>query len=180
MLVKDVLETAAYVLGREDLVAQLHVGTQPTGDLSTLLRCYNLIENELALDYFPLRREDSFTVVEGKIPFSAFPFSPVEILTVKENCKEVEFCYYPHAIGVSAERVTVSYTFAPKEKEMEEESPFTGKVSARLFAYGIASEFCLAVGQFSEAATWDQKYREAIRAANVSRKKKCMRSRRWE
>ncbi|MBO5045842.1 MAG: hypothetical protein J6C93_03125 [Clostridia bacterium] len=180
MLVKDVMESAAYALGREDLVAQLHSCTgTPSGDLATLLRCYCLIENEIALDYFPLFREDVFHVEEGKILFSAFPFAPVEILRVADERGEISFSIYPQYLSVCGKSVTVSYTYAPEEKGIDDECTLSPRVSKRLLSYAIASEFCLSVGQFSEAATWENKYREAVRAANVSRKKRKMRSRRW-
>lgn len=37
--------------------------------------------------------------------------------------------------------------------------------SPRLFAYGIAAEYCLACGLFEEAAVWDKKYKDALTAA---------------
>ena len=51
MTVKEVLALAAENLGREDLSAQLSADSvQADGEIKALLRCYNLVENEVALD----------------------------------------------------------------------------------------------------------------------------------
>ncbi len=57
MKVKEVIALAAENLGREDLSSELEtLDGAPEGELKSLLRCYNLVENEVALDYFPDRK----------------------------------------------------------------------------------------------------------------------------
>lgn len=186
MKVKSVLSQAAANLGREDLVAQIEdCASEPTGDLAALLRCFNLVENEIALDYFPLKREELLCAPHGTVPFRRFRFAPLSVVKV-EDCAGRTLPFELKAAclflpGYCARgRVRVVYTYSPVEKCFFGESSFGGRISARLLSFGVASEFCLARGQYAEAATWEKKYREALRAAGAVRKKLTVRGRRWE
>lgn len=185
MKVKSVLSLAAANLGREDLVAAVNdCAGEPFGEVASLLRCYNLIENEVALDYFPLKREEKVCAGGSVVPYSRFDYAPVTILSVAdENGCPILFETRPARIllpdSCSKERVIVTYHYSPKEKEFNDRSEFGGKISSRLLSFGVACEFCLSNGQYAEAATWEKKYREALRAANVSRRRLTVRSRRW-
>ncbi len=187
MKVRNVISLAAANLGREDLVAKAEdCAAGPAGELATLLRCYNLVENEVALDYFPLKTEETFGAEqrgsEGELPYSAFSFAPVEILSVKgESGIPLSFESRPTALLLpkNATRVAVSYHYSPKEKEWGDDAEAALQVSARLLAAGVCCEYCLIGGQYGEAATWEKKFREALRAANVAHKKLTVRSRRW-
>lgn len=183
MKVKEVLALAAANLGREELLKRFaDAAGEPTGELASLVRCYNLVENEIALDYFPLKAEESFSPDEdGVIAYSEFRYAPV---SVQEAVCDgpVPFELYPSYLKVGLRRkgpVTVRYTYSPAQKGWEDETAFSERISARLLSLGVASEFCLSRGQFSEAAMWEKRYREALRAANIVRKKLAVRSRRW-
>lgn len=182
MKVLDVISLAAENLGREDLAAQVNnCAAGPAGELSSLLRCYNLVENEVALDYFPLKQEETLAAGEGKVSFKDFSFSPVEVLWVKCGEAPVPFELRPDGLLVpkNATQVRILYTYSPKEKEWGDDCELGGKVSARLLSFGVCCEYCLTNGQYGEAAMWEKKYREALRAANMLRKKLSVRSRRW-
>lgn len=183
MTVKEVIELAAQCLGREDLseaVASLE--GEPEGEVKALVRCFNLVENEVALDYFPLRKEETFTPQTRELPYLGFASAPVDILGVTDGAgRAVEFEARTMNIYLPAEydKVTVTYSYAPAQKEIDGVSDFSGKVSARLLALGVAAEFCLTASRFSEAAMWDKRFRDALRAAGIIRRKLSMRSRRW-
>ncbi len=183
MKVRNVISLAAANLGREDLVAQAeNCAAEPAGELASLLRCYNLVENEIALDYFPLKREDILGAEEGEIPFSRFSRCPVEVLGVWENGgAPLSFETSVSALFVQKNdgRIKVSYTYSPKEKEWGDDWEVGEKISARLLSFGICCEFCLTGGQYGEAAMWEKKFRDALRAANTLHKRLSVRSRRW-
>ena len=75
MLIRDVLILATESLGRTDLAsavntaysAAVSAGTAPTGGTAVLLRCYRLVENEVALDHLPLRAEETLTPEDGSL-----------------------------------------------------------------------------------------------------------------
>ncbi len=183
MKVRNVLALAAANLGREDLIAMVNdCAGAPSGELSSLLRCYNLVENEIALDYFPLRWEEILPISCGEIPYEAFAYAPVEVLSAEEDGRRLGFALSASALrveGARTDRVKVRYLYSPAEKGWEDDCAFPEKISARLLSFGVCSEYCLTNGKFGEAAMWEKKFREALRAANVLRKKLSVRSRRW-
>ena len=183
MTVKEVVKLAAENLGRQDLSQRIDAQEEEVSEeVVSLLRCFNLVENEVALDYFPLKKEETFSPVSNRVSYTAFASAPVDILDVKDGSgNDVAF-----EIGSSQlffpkkhERVTVKYAYAPAQKKLEDESDFSGKISARLLSFGVAGEFCLTASRFSEAATWERRFLEALKAVNLIRRKLSMRSRRW-
>ncbi len=181
MLVKEVIMLAAANLGREDLVQSASALTHPMGELASLLRCYNLVENEIALEYLPLKREDVVHTQTCRLSFLSLSYAPVELISVKDDGgNDLPYTCYPDGIVLNRACVAhVYYSYSPAEKKWSDEGSFSGKVSARLLALGVTCEFCLSRGQFSEAAVWQKRYQEALRAAAFRRRKRVMRSRRW-
>ena len=185
MFVKEVLAVAAATAGRSDLATEIEKESPDVdAEILRLVRCYNLVENEIALDYFPLKHEETVTALDGIIPYSQLEFAPVTVFTVTGiGGDPLNFETRPAHIllsGMKGQRqMILSYSYSPKEKLITEDASFGEKISARLLAFGVACEFCLSNGQYAEAATWEKKYREALRAANVSRRRLSVRSRRW-
>lgn len=184
MTVKNILSLAAANLGREDLVAAVYdCAQEPWGEVASLLRCYNLVENEIALDYFPLKTEETLVSCGSVIPYARLQHAPVTILSVTdENGNAENFEVRPARIvltGCKNRKLKVVYTYSPAEKLFTDCCELGGKISARLLSFGVACEFCLTNGQFAEAAAWEKKYREALRAANTTRRPLSVRSRRW-
>ena len=181
--VKEIAALAAANLGREDLQRQAEtLAGKPEGELASLLRCYNLVENEIALDYYPLKREESFLPVSGRIAYTRFSRAPVRIISAKDrDGKPLSFTVYADGLELSppAAQAAVTYAYAPAEKAWEDDSEFSGIISARLLSFGVACEFCLSRGQVSEAALWEKRYRDALRAAGYPRGGLRVRSRRW-
>lgn len=183
MTVKEVIKLAAEILGREDLSeAAASLEGEPEGEVKSLVRCFNLVENEVALDYFPLRKEETFAPQSHEISYLGFSSAPVDVLKVTDRKgREIEYEIRTMNIFLPEmpDEVTVTYSYAPSRKKIDDNSDFSGKVSARLLALGVASEFCLTNSRFSEAAIWEKRFRDALRAAGIVRRKLSMRSRRW-
>ena len=87
MKVQEVVLTAAMELGIADAVrAYLDEGNE-TGKKQSelLLECFNLVENELALDYLPLRAEDTVDSASGKISYLMLRYAPVRVIKVTDE-----------------------------------------------------------------------------------------------
>ena len=132
MKVRNVISLAAASMGREDLVAMAeNCAAEPAGELASLLRCYNLVENEVALDYFPLKRRERFSVC-GVLPFSEFSSAPVEILEVKrEDGGPLSYDLRPDALAIAGGtgEISVLYTYVPKEKEWGDDAETAAQIS---------------------------------------------------
>lgn len=189
MTVKEVIALAAGCLTREDLIPALgkeegELTADEKSELDALLRAYNFVENEVALDYCALKKEETVAVSENKIRYSEFSSVPVNIRKVVCGGYLARFSAYPSYILLSdgwQGNATVVYDYIPKTKtSADEESEFTDQgVSARLMAYGVAAQYCLVNGETGRAAVWDKKFRDALRAKNLLRRTVSIRSRRW-
>ena len=188
MLIKDVLILAAEELGRADLVPGIEAacaappGTAPEGETATLLRCYHLTENEVALDHFPLKETQTFAPKGDAVLFTEFSRAPVDILEVRDGSgARVPFTVYPARLvlprGTGEARVT--YSYAPPRAGIADETAFSEKISARLLSYGVAGEYLLSGGRYAEAAVFDEKFHAALRAAGLERRKLSLCARRW-
>lgn len=182
MTVNEILVLAAGELGVEEKVKNYLEGTDEEGKNLTegLLRCFNLVENEVALDYLPLYCEEDVESETGAIRFDELSRGAVRILRITdESGNKLPFKLFPEYVKTQAGSVTVAYTYAPVKKAIGDDSDFVVQASPRLFAYGVASEYCLASGLFEEAAVWDKKYKDALAAAYRAKPSRIIRSRRW-
>ncbi len=182
MTVKEILLTAATELGfGEDAKAFLEEGVEDEiQKMELLLECFNLTENELALDYLPLYAEDTVSSSSGKILYSTFKKSPVHILQVQDTSgNPIKFKIFADGIKTQAGKVNVTYTYTPDKKTFEEESDYQIQASTSLMAYGVLSHYTLATGLFEESAIWEKKYKNAIEAVYRARPSERLRSRRW-
>lgn len=181
--VREVLAMAAENLGREDLVRAVYdCGGEPSGEVESLLNCFELVENEAAIDYFPLKTRECVKTEGGAIELSALSHPPVEILKVFRGHLSLPFEVLPKRIlvfGSRGEEVIVEYLYRPRKKRICDDSELSLRVSPRLLSFGVACEYLLKNGQFSEAAVFEKRYFDAMRAAKIAKRPLFLRSRRW-
>ena len=180
MTVEECVRLAAELLGIEKEISPETETETGMRKAALLLTCYNIVENELALDYLPLTAEDTIRSNTGVIEYESLKYPVVRIVEVKDGQGEnVDFHIFAKYLKTETGTVTVRYTYTPSKKTMEEESDFTAPVSSRLIAYGIAAEYAMANGLFEDASVWEKKYKQAIE--NAYRLQPCVRirSRRW-
>ena len=84
MTVKEIILAAAGELGLNEKVQAYLDGASENGKAETekLLHCFNLVENELALDYLPLYAEEEIENISGAVYYSEFSKRVVRILRV--------------------------------------------------------------------------------------------------
>ena len=184
MTVKEILLAAACQLAIGEEVGAYLLGTSTDSEAeakaTALLRCFNLVENEVALDYLPLLAEEEMESDTGVINYSALSREAARVLGVWDEWgNKLPFTLFPEYLKTQPQKVRVRYTYLPKEKSFDDESDFTLHASVRLLSYGVAAEYALANGLFEEAAVWDKKYKDSIKAAYSAKPPRRIRSRRW-
>lgn len=182
MTVKEIILAAAQELGLAEEVKGYLDGTSSDGQDVTeaLLRCFNLVENEVALDYLPLVAEEELETDTGAVFYSELSRAAVRIIKVTDGWgNEAEYKLFPEYLKTQAGKVKIRYTYTPREKTLEDSSDFLLYASVRLLAYGIAAEYSLSCGHFEDAAVWDKKYKDAVAAAYRGKPNKRIQSRRW-
>ena len=182
MTVKEVIFAAAAELGIYKEIQEYldYGGTEGEKNAELLLTCFNIVENELALDYFPLYAEGEVHSLTGRVEFSSFDRSVIRILRVTdEEGNKLKYTLFPSYLKTEPGTLKIAYTYTPETKAFSDDGDFYLQVSVRLMAYGVAAEYATATGLYEEAAIWDKKYKDAIEAAYRARPAERMRSRRW-
>ena len=182
MTVKEVVLAAATEIGcRTEVEAYYNTGAlNGEWKAKRLLECFNLVENELALDYLPLYAEDKIASGTGKIFYKNLTHDAVRIIGVTDSFGAAKkFTLYADHLITLPGTTNVFYTYTPKTKGIDEESDFYLYVSPRLLAYGVVAEYYLALGLITEAGVWDKKYKDAIEALYRSKTNKRIAGRRW-
>lgn len=172
MTVKNVLSLAIEELGIYNDVAEYLNSSSLNGssDARLLLKCFNTVENEIAVDYIPLIKEQTFEVVDG-INYNDFESTPSKILSVKnEGGRRVPYGIFANKIKTKKGKVIVKYNYIPKEKNIDGISDFASVISERIMAYGVMAEYLTAKGEYAEASVWEKKYRDALKSVHNVKK----------
>ena len=182
MTVREVVMKAAEELRIATEAANYFDGVDMHGEekAKLLLACFNMVESELALDYLPLTAEEKINSVSGQIQYSQLKNAPVRIVQVRDGKGEsIEFKLFAQYLQAQKGALTVVYTYTPGEKAINDDCEFPAHIAGRLMVYGIVAEYTLAMGEFSESALWDKKYKDAIEAAYEMKSGGRMPARRW-
>ena len=165
MKVSEVIELSAVLLDIE-LTEEVK---------NDLLKCYNLVEQELATDYFPILEVDKFFNVEDKIYFKDFTRKPYLIRGIQDfRGDKVDYRINPAYIEIKKNydggTFFVKYYYIPAEKSLYSTCTY-GAEYVSILKYGSAAEYCLQQGNFELAKIYSDKYKERIKLKGP--KKKC-------
>lgn len=121
-----------------------------------LLACFNVVENELAVDYIPLYATHQCS--SRVVYYSEFEYRPVRIVNC--NC---DFKIYPEFIEGKEDVVEIKYSYMPYSKSIYDECSY-GEKYLDCLAYGTVCEYLCSQGFFEEALLWKKKYKNQIQA----------------
>lgn len=157
MTVKEVVELSAELLGIE----------LTDENTEELLTCYNFVENELAMDYFPLRTLDMVLIKENEIKYADLKNKAWRIINVLDfQNDEVKYRLYPEYIELkknyNGHYFFVRYNYIPKEKVIDDNCDYDDRYK-QVLKYGVCAEYCLMQGNFELASMFDNKYKDGIK-----------------
>lgn len=157
MTVRKIIEESAELLGVE-LTEE---------NTENLLRSYNLIENELAIDYFPLRTVDKLLIKDNKIKYTELKNMPYRILKILDyQNDEVKYHIYTEYIELkknyNGAYFFVIYNYIPKEKSVDDNCEYDERYK-QVLKYGVCSEYCVQVGCFETASIFSEEYKRHIK-----------------
>lgn len=182
MDVTEVLDTAVGYLGLEDLCFSKNCAAALSDSRALkLLRAINLVNSEVASEYFPLLKEETVESTDGIIEYIAFSERVLDVVTVKsqDGCC-VRYKLFPSYLKTKeGGSYTVTYQYLPPKLEFSSLLPYDVKISPRLIALGVSSEYCLLSGMYEEGVMFDKKYREALRMALLTKGERTVKARGW-
>ncbi|HEY8443799.1 MAG TPA: hypothetical protein VIL24_03265 [Clostridia bacterium] len=171
MVLKDILIEAATLLKLDNVLALKELGgegedEQAKKDLELLKTCVNLVINEIASDYVPLKTVEQVLVKNSKIPYVNLSKTALNIKSVKDAYGQKRyFKVYPSYIYTDCEGVChIEYAYLPAYVEdLDERIEYqNSKITARIIALGAAREYCLIMSMYEEAQTWNARFKESL------------------
>lgn len=169
MKLKDIVKHAAVFLGLEKVVAYIENGTYSEDSnalysTDVLTRCANLVINELACSYFPMKKTETVESENGKAYYSSFTETPLEIKSVKTaNGEKAVYTVFPEYIATSDGTVEVEYEYLPANYDLNDNVGYSEKeIPSRVMAYGVAAEYSLTVKAFDESLLFHERYENAL------------------
>ena len=135
--------------------------------LNLIITLINLVLNELACTYFPMVIEEKINFSNKKAFYKDFSKKAVKILEVSDQygCSlefvdKTEYVYVPATIN---QTLTIKYQYVPDNYGIMDKIGYTEKdISARVIAYGVASEYYISQGDFELAVIYHKRYLDEI------------------
>lgn len=172
MTIKEIIKTAAVLLGEDELYKELTSGEETAIDAEVLseinlfAQLSNLLIDELSATYIPLKKEEKVYTSDGKIRYGDLKENAVKILGVYDRYGEKAlFTQFTEYMITAAGELTVSYAYTPSTLGLNDKTGYSERdVSVCVLAYGVAAEYCLNKGRFDEAMFWRKRYSDGVEA----------------
>lgn len=150
-------------------------------EINLLIRCFNLVYNEIATDYFPLIKMEEIEVSKGffnlnRLENRFYKFVKLEDKnSVSINCK-----IYDNILYAKDGKFKLIYGYIPNKVGLNDEIiNFNGKLDERIFALGLNKEYCFIGGLYEEAKSYKTKFEEGLKSISAIKKNITMPKRRW-
>ncbi len=163
----------------EALVGTTNANEIQTAQLNKLLKCLNLVNEEICSEYFPILKTVPIFTYDGDYYFSSLeePASAVIYLRDKRG-NNIPYKLSNDHISFDGQEGILCYAVMPESLEFGDE--IDSIVPERVFAYGIAREFFLMQSLSDEAMIYENRFKESLE--NIARKKSILRlpKRQWK
>ena len=159
MTLKSILEKTGKILGLElDF-------SSPTETEELLIECGKDVVSVLCGEYVDLKDIREIGVSGNRISYSAFPNLVKKILRVEQNGVDVDFEVFTNYIAIPETRGTcrVKYTFIPNITSITQNLELPSKFTEYVMATGVAAEYCLRKGLYTEAEIYAGKYNVSLK-----------------
>ena len=138
------------------------------GVAKRLLNCCNFTLEELYRDYATSLRKTVIEVVDGFADTSAYRMCRVISLVDGEG-NDVKYRYTEGGLSVDGDgKYNLCYARLPNDVTLDDDVTLPSpRITERVLAYGILREYFAVVGDTATASQWDERYKNALRIADV-------------
>ena len=188
MTTKQVLETAATFLGKEELLLcpyftgeDSEITEEDKKELDLLLRCLNLIISEIATDYLSIYKQKDLIFENDEYNLQDVDTNIFQIVKLENtNGENVKFRIFGDKLKAKVKNATITYTsFAEKCTLDGNVETFGGKMPCRVLAYGTAMEYSFISSLHDDADIWESRYKNALLILSQKKHNVVMPKRRW-
>lgn len=164
MRIKNTVIIAAKLLGLDEVAAKMETGSSGGDTEKRLVEAARRVIDEIYSEHLPLIEEEDVTVSGGKALYSALRLKIIRPISLKRLGRRVRYTELPDRIETEKDGVyRLRYEYLPETGSGSVTAEhFSGKVSDRLAAYGVAADYCLILGMTDEAATWNKLFVDGI------------------
>ena len=93
--------------------------------------------------------------------------------------QNVRYKAYPDYLEVIGHAKKITYSYLPEDLTLTDDVEFYNGLSARIYAYGMASEFLLSDGLSEDAEIWEERFKESLFVLSRRRTEVALPKRRW-
>ena len=186
MKVKEIVSLALVFLDKEDLLDFKPFGEEEVipelegKEIDHLLKCFNLVYNEVATAYLPLLKEEKVVFKNGVLPFDGLSKSLIEVKKLFSNGKNIKYKIFEDGIHANVKEAVITYSYLPDELGFESDVfLFGGKLPYRVLAYGLCFEYSVLAGLFDDANLWEGRYKDGLKLACSKKSDIVIPARRW-
>ena len=182
MNVKEVIKQVAVLLQLQNVIdANLddfeNLDIQTKKDINLLISSANEVLSDIATEYLPLVSTEKITVKNGKFDLQTLS---------KQFYKMVDFsngAYYKKDLDelfANDGDYNITYKYLPSELTIENpEINFDERLTVYALSYGVAREYCMILGNYSESEMWDSKFKNAMQVATRKKDIVKLKIKRW-
>lgn len=182
MLVKDIIKLACDFTENQEIANVLEnsgvLSEEQSQICDNLVKCFNLVNNEIASEYLPLIKMEELETKDFRIEFSQFKTSPHKIISVKSKSgRSVKFKVFENYLIAFANVVDVLYSVLPNKMTIDDEIDST--LPERVYAYGVAREYYFIQTLFDDALVWEERFKNTLQLLSRKQGEVIMPRRRW-
>ncbi len=182
MFVKDIILKACDFIENDELAQAIEqdsaLDEEKQNALDKLLKCFNLVRNEIVCEYMPIVNMERVICHDGKINFNQFKKKVVDIISVKDNFgNNVKFKIFDDFMLVEGGDVLVCYNSSTDELDLDGE--FFSTISDRVYAYGVVREYYFIQTLYEDAKVWDERFKSSLQIFERKKGDTVLPRRRW-
>ncbi|MBP3431684.1 MAG: hypothetical protein J6K39_02390 [Clostridia bacterium] len=184
MTVKEIIKLVCEFVGESEIFSKFSqdstLNEVEQEKVDRMLRCFNLVNQEIASDYLPFLTKENVEMKGDIINFADLSKRLVNIYEVRNRFgMSLKFKLFPNYVEVAGKAKSVTYSFLPDEKGLEDDVEMMCGLSERVYAYGIASEYLLIDGVSEDAEIWESRFKESLFMLSRRRGEHILPKRRW-
>lgn len=198
MKLRDIIKLSSIMLSLDDIITSEELyneefdikdeksiifdGTSIERTINLMIHCFNIINSEIATDYFPLVSLETIEVKNGIFNLASLDHEFYKLVKLEDkNFLSAKYEIYDNILYAKDGKYKIVYCYVPEKVTLNSEiNNFNGKVLDRVFAYGINKEYCFISGLYSEADSYKTKFEESLKMAQMLKREIKLPKRRWE
>lgn len=182
MKINDVIKQVANMLqltnvASANLTIFENLDSQTQKDINLLVSCINEVLCDIATDHLPLKAIENITVSNGQFSLNSLSntfHKLISINTSKNYSIELE------TLKIENGTYQLTYAYLPEEYDIDDTITDCDKrLTLYALCFGVAAEYCLILGNYSESEMWNSRFESAMQIAKRNSKMPKLKERRW-